>query len=167
MPSLFTSTRRLGHGAVLCLLMAGLGVQGLSQAVERVAAPSHSHLPSTARAAERVHVVAVETRSFARDDHRSIPWIGGEPDTVADAAHVHGVVAAHWHALGDEDVIYVDAEGDVSGAGAKPVAAAGCPLPATAPRVARPLDEAHADWREAAGWHALALTGEPLERPPR
>lgn len=162
-----------GRRALLCLLMASLGGQGLSQAIERVVAPSHRHLPRIAPAIEVLSqsTLDVAPRPMARDDHRSIPWIGGEPEgsdlALSGEAHAHGGVASHRHALGDAGVIYVDADEEGSGPMAKPLAAAACPLPATAPRVACAIADGHAAWLDAPLWHALALTSEPLDRPPR
>lgn len=168
-PAPIRRLRRLGHAAVLGLLLLGLGIQGLSQAVERIAAPSHRHLP---RAVQEVVPVAemkeAAPRSFPRDDHRRIPWIADEPlpavEWVGDA-HAHDGVAAHRHALGDADVIYVDADDDA--AGSQPVASAGWPLPAAEPRLPGRVADGHAAWRAAPLWHALARSGDRLERPPR
>jgi hypothetical protein len=161
--------RRLGRSLLLGLVVLGLGVQGLSQAVERVAAPAHRHAPRSAAEAPRLATVADEARPYARDDHRRIPWIGeGAPDgAAAAAAHAHDGVAGHRHALADEGVVYVDAEEDVSGSGSKPATATACPLQPTPPRVACGRAGGHAAWRAGRGWHALAMTGEPLDRPPR
>lgn len=172
-----TSIRRLpvlGRGVVLCLVVLGMGVQGLSLAVERIAAPSHGHLPRASAVVEELAMQA-PPRSFARDDHRRIPWIGGEPPPVIEIAaeahahthahtHAHDGVAAHRHALGDEGVIYVDADDDTAGAQSTATA---CPLPAAAPRLPSGPSGVRAAWRHAKGWHALALSSEPLERPPR
>ena len=165
-----------GRRALLCVLVAVLGGQGLSQAIERVAAPTHRHLPRSAGAGEALRPVAVAMpdaapRPVVRDDHRSIPWIGGEPPIVdaafADELHAHGDAAAHRHALTDAGVVYLDTDEDTSGGSAKPAVAAACPLPATPLRVACAAMAGPAAWRDAQRWHALALTGEPLDRPPR
>lgn len=175
--------------ALLCLLIAGLGGQGVGQAIERIAAPSHRHLPGRDAGAQALPLTIAPTPDAAhppsgRDDHRKIPWIGSGPSAGVDAphtaapnldadadaaaaAHAHLGIGAHRHALDDAGVVYVDADEDASGPTSPAPAAAGCPFPAAPPRIGCAGGEGHAAWLAAAGWHALAVIDAPLERPPR